>query len=68
MTKIGPFWDNYDGLYPMQPYQPEFVVLSIRKYVNGTVKVSEADILSCLENEIGRKVIDNNIQQLLNNC
>ena len=48
----------------MQPYQPEFLVLFIRKYVNGTVKVSEAEILSSLENEIGRKLKDIDIRQL----
>ena len=39
-------WDNHQGLSPKQPYQPEFVVILIRKYLNGTVLASEAEILS----------------------
>ena len=39
-------WDNYSGLSPIQPFQPEFVVIFIRKYVNGTILASEAEIFS----------------------
>ena len=39
-------WDNYSGLSPIQPFQPEFVAIFIRKYVNGTILASEAEIIS----------------------
>ena len=44
--KIGAMWDNHHGLLPMQPFQPEFVVIFIRKYVNGIISASEAEIFS----------------------
>ena len=44
--KIGALWDNHHGLLPMQPFQPEFVVIFIRKYVNGIISASEAEIVS----------------------
>ena len=46
LRKFGLLWDNYEGLTPKLPYQPEFVTLDIRKYENKTVLYGEADIVS----------------------
>ena len=44
--KIGPLWDNYEGLAPKQPYQPEFVILNIRKYKNDSIRMNSVGIHS----------------------
>ena len=44
--KLGPFWYNYEGLAPKQPYQPEYVIFTIWKYKNGTVTPRYAEIHS----------------------
>ena len=43
---MGPLWDNYEGLVPKEPYQPEFVILTIRKYKNDTITMESAEIHS----------------------
>ena len=40
--KIGPFWENFEGLLPLKPYQPEFVSLQITKYESATISLSGA--------------------------
>ena len=44
--KIGPLWDNYQGSVPKEPYQPEYVILTMRKYKNGTITLESAEIHS----------------------
>ena len=43
---MGPLWDNYEGSVPKEPYQPEFVILTIRKYKNDTITMESAEIHS----------------------
>ena len=46
LGQFGPFWDNYDGTEPRIPYQPEFVMFTIRKYRSGKISLNSVEIHS----------------------
>ena len=46
MAKFGLLWDNYEGIVPRMPFQPEFVVLVFEKNENETSSYEYAEIHS----------------------
>ena len=59
---MGPLWENYPGVVPKEPYQPEFVILILRKYKNGTIALESAEIHS---DNLSYQTPDSPVEKLL---